>query len=79
MRTLYIGGLTPDMNTEKLHLLFSRFGELADARVVMRGSTGTCRGFGYVSFLMERDALTAMEQLDGTIVRGHQLRVDLAR
>ena len=79
MRTLYVGGLTPDTTAEKLRELFARFGAICHARVVMRPATGSCRGFGYVTFDDDRSAVSAMEKLDGHVVRGTKLRVDLAR
>ena len=79
MRTLYVGGLSEDTTADRLRELFSRFGSVCDARVVMRAATGACRGFGYVTFEVDRNAVTAMQELDGHLVRGNKLRVDLAR
>jgi RNA recognition motif-containing protein len=79
MRTLYVGGLGPETTADRLRDLFEEYGGISDARVVLRPRTGKCRGFGYVTFLMDRDALAAMQKLDGQVVRGNRLRVDLAR
>lgn len=79
MRTLYVGGLNADTTAERLRDLFQRFGVISEARVVLRPKTGQCRGFGYVTFDIDRDALSAMHELDGSVVKGNRLRVDLAR
>ena len=79
MRTLYVGGLNPETTADRLRDLFEQFGGISEARVVLRPRTGKCRGFGYVTFLLDRDALHAMNELDGRVVRGDRLRVDLAR
>ncbi len=79
MRTLYVGGLKADATADRLRELFSQFGGICDARVVLRPKTEHCRGFGYVTFTIDRDALTAMTELDSTVVRGNRLRVELAR
>ena len=75
MRTLYVGGLPPETDSEALRRLFASFGDLAAARVVMRPSTGRCRGFGYVTFETVDAAKRARLALDGTIVGSGTLRV----
>jgi heterogeneous nuclear ribonucleoprotein A1/A3 len=75
MRTLYVGGLPPETDSEALRRMFARFGELAAARVVMRSSTGRCRGFGYVTFRTGEAAKQARAALDGTLLGSGILRV----
>lgn len=79
MRTLYVGGLPADATEESLREIFSKFGALEAARVVMRSTTGKCRGFGYVTFGAEPEAERAMTELDGHVVHGNRWRVDLVR
>lgn len=79
MRTLYVGGLEPDATVDHLRNLFSDFGEVVDARIVMRSSTGRCRGFGYVTLATESAALAAKAALDGRALGTVRLRVELAR
>ncbi len=79
MRTLYVGGLPPETDSEALRRMFAGFGELAAARVVMRPSTGRCRGFGYVTFEDGDAAKRARLALDGTLLAGGTLRVADAR
>lgn len=74
-RTLYVGGLPPDMNSGDLGTLFRRFGDLLAARVVMRPSSNTCRGFGYVTFVSEAAARLAKQALDGFVIGDSRLRV----
>jgi len=58
-----------------LRTLFAQYGELAAARVVMRSTTGRCRGFGYVTFVTARAAAMAKSALDGRLMDGARLRV----
>lgn len=74
-RTLYVGGLPPETDSDALRTMFSEFGELSAARVVMRSATGRCRGFGYVTFKTARAAIVAKLALDGRIMDGGRLRV----
>ena len=78
MRTLYVGGLTEEATAEQLRAIFSGFGHLDGARVVLKPATGECRGFGYVTFRAEEAAQRAMASLNGRAVDGAQWRVDLA-
>lgn len=75
MRTLYVGGLPPNTDSAALRAMFVEFGELDAARVVMRSSTGRCRGFGYVTFREHADAERARAALDGRTMGGGRLRV----
>lgn len=79
MRTLYVGGLAPDASEASLREVFSSYGRLEAARVVMRSSTGECRGFGYVTFIEELEAKKAMFALNGEVVHGNKWRVEIAR
>lgn len=74
-RTLYVGGLPPETDTDALTIMFAAYGELAAARVVMRSTTGRCRGFGYVTFVTAQAAAIAKSALDGRLVGGGRLRV----
>jgi nucleolar protein 4 len=78
MRTLFVGGLAPEATGEQLRSIFSAFGALEAARVVVRAATGQCRGFGYVTFSDELAASAAMSALNGRVVEGNRWRVDLA-
>ena len=78
MRTLYVGGLAAEATEAHLRSAFSGFGTLDEARVVLKASTGECRGFGYVTFRAEDAALRAMESLNGRAFDGNRWRVDLA-
>ena len=55
--------------------MFAEYGELAAARVVMRSTTGRCRGFGYVTFMTAGAAALAKAALDGRLMDGARLRV----
>lgn len=72
---MYVGGLPPETDTDALKTMFAEFGEVADARVVMRSATGRCRGFGYVTFVTARAAAIAKAAVDGRLMDGARLRV----
>jgi len=47
---IFVGGLPQTCDDAKLHMFFSQFGTLTDAKVMMDKGTNRSRGFGYVSF-----------------------------
>ncbi|KAK2712673.1 hypothetical protein QYM36_011380 [Artemia franciscana] len=59
--------------------LFSRIGEIADAKVARDKQTGLSYGFGFVNFVRTEDALLAIEKLNGCDVQNKRIKVSFAR
>jgi RNA recognition motif-containing protein len=76
---LYVGGLPHETSSEALRGLFEGYGSIEEARVVVRTTTGQCRGFGYVTFTEKQAAEQALTAVNGYELEGHRLRVDFAR
>jgi len=47
---VFVGGLVPDVDKQKLEEFFSQYGAIDDAIVMMDSATGKSRGFGFVTF-----------------------------
>lgn len=75
MRTLYVGGLPPEVDDSALRAMFEHFGEVTEARVVVSMETGESREFGYVTFDSELASHVARKTLDGRDEGGNVLRV----
>jgi hypothetical protein len=75
---LFVGGLGSMTTAAELRALFSKFGELLDASVVVNRSTGQSRGFGFVSYRSSLEANQAIAGADGFELDGHPLRVNRA-
>merc|ERR1712039_201913 len=58
--TLYVEGLPPDTRDMHLYRMFSPFGAIAPkgSRAALN-SDGSCKGFGFVSFLVAESAQAA--------------------
>ena len=74
-KRLYVGNLPWSVTKEKLEGLFSSFGEIEEALVVVNKYTGRSRGFGFVTFKNDADADKAIAEMEGKDAEGRNLRV----
>jgi len=64
---LYVGGLPFDTTTEDLYEIFSTFGAIpARGCKAMTNEDGSCKGFGFVNYVDQSAAQSAMMTLNGT-------------
>ena len=76
-KNLYVGNLSFGTTSDDLRQLFSQYGNVKSAQVVMDRETGKSRGFGFVEMSDGGDA--AINALNGTDVGGRSLTVNEAR
>lgn len=76
---LYVGNLTYGVNNSSLEALFTPFGEVRSAQVVMDRDTGRSKGFGFVEMSDDQAGKAAMNELNGKDVDGRALTVNEAR
>lgn len=75
---LYVGSLSWGTTDAGLRRAFEEFGELVEVKVITDRDTGRSRGFGFVTFAREEDATSAMNKLNGTVLDGRTIKVDMA-
>ncbi|KAG7576480.1 RNA recognition motif domain [Arabidopsis thaliana x Arabidopsis arenosa] len=75
---LFIGGLSWSVDEQSLKDAFSSFGEVAEVRIAYDKGSGRSRGFGFVDFAEEGDALSAKDAMDGKGLLGRPLRISFA-
>ena len=75
---IYVGNLPFSAGDQDLSDLFSQFGAVQSARVIMDRETGRARGFGFVE-MADEDARKAIEALDGSEMGGRPLRINEAQ
>jgi heterogeneous nuclear ribonucleoprotein A1/A3 len=76
---LFVGGLNWKLRGKELREEFSKFGEVAFARVKLDKETGKSRGFGFVEFVNPEEAALAQKEMDGKELMGRVVKVDFAR
>jgi RNA recognition motif-containing protein len=75
---LYVGNLSWDANEGTLRAAFGDHGEVTDAKVITDRDTGRSRGFAFVTMSTEDEAQAAIGALNGTMLDGRELRVNVA-
>lgn len=76
---LYVGNLPYSVTNEQLHELFSEYGEVIEASVIIDRNSGRSKGFGFVEMANEEDCKAAIEELDDHHVDGRNIKVNEAR
>ena len=76
-KKLYVGNLTYDTTEDNLVELFSEYGEVLSAQIIIDRDTNRSKGFGFVE--MSDGADEAASALNGQDYRGRNLTVNEAR
>ena len=76
---IYVGNLPYTADNEQLTQLFSEFGEVVDASVVMDRDSGGSKGFGFVQLSSDDGARNAIAALNGTMLGNRAIRVSEAQ
>ncbi len=76
---IYVGNLPFSIRDNELSELFSEYGEVKSANVIMDRSSGLSKGYGFVEMDDKNAAEEAIQYLNGKEVKGRELRVNEAR
>lgn len=76
---LYVGNLSFGMTEETLAETFAEYGTVGSAQIVTDRDTGRSRGFGFVEMGSAEEAQAAIRGLNGQMVDGRNLTVNVAR
>lgn len=77
-KTLFVRSLPFEATSEELSEYFSQFVPVKHA-VVVNDNEGKSRGFGFVSFTLDDDTVTALAESKKNKFKGRSLRVDIAK
>lgn len=78
-KKLYCGNLSYNTSSSDLDQLFSEFGRVQSAEVIMDRDTGRSKGFGFVEMSSDAEAAAAIEGLNLKEHDGRSLAVNEAR
>jgi RNA recognition motif-containing protein len=78
-KRIYVGNLPWSYGSTELEQLFTQYGQVAAAEVIMDRETGRSRGFGFVQMANDADMEPAINALNGYNCGGRPLVVNEAR
>ena len=78
-KKLYVGNLSYQMDDQSLSDLFSAFGTVESAKIIMDRESGRSKGFAFVEMASDSDAETAIAKLNGTEQSGRSINVSEAK
>jgi cold-inducible RNA-binding protein len=76
---IYVGNLPYSATTEQLTQLFTAFGDVTDATIIVDRDSGRSKGFGFVEMADGASARTAIAELNGTMLDDRAIRVSEAQ
>jgi RNA recognition motif-containing protein len=72
---VYVGGLAEATSDHQLRDLFGAYGTVARVHVVRHKHSGKSAGYGFVEMGSDKQALSAVVALEGTVFEGNCLRL----
>lgn len=76
---IYVSNLSFNTNDAELNELFSKFGTVSSAKVIMDRESGRSRGFGFVEMPSNDEGKDAMLGLNNKEVEGRAMSVSIAK
>lgn len=77
---IFVYGLPSDWSEQEFSDEFSKYGSIISTKIVYDKSTGTSKGYGFISFTTPSAAEEAVTNMDGIAVRGgRKLKVQIKR
>ncbi len=76
---IYVSNLSFAVTDEDLKSYFAEYGEVTSAKVIKDKFTSRSKGFGFVEMSDDTAAQKAIAELDGAMVDGRSIKVNVAR
>ena len=78
-KKLFVGNLPYSATEESVVNLFSEYGQIEEAKLIIDRMSGRSKGIAFVTFATEEEANAAIEALNGYEMEGRGLVVNVAR
>jgi len=76
---IYVGNLSYEVVDDELKNAFESFGQVNSVSIIKDKYTGRSKGFGFVEMPNQEEAEKAISELDGTDLKGRNIKVNQAR
>ncbi|TXG73567.1 hypothetical protein EZV62_002146 [Acer yangbiense] len=73
---LFVKGISFTTTEKSLKDAFTQFGEVVEAKIIMKKDRTRSKGYGYVTFSATDDAQKALIDMNGKLVDGRVISVD---
>lgn len=75
---IFCGSLPWSLEESELRGYFEEYGEVNSARIITDRATGRSKGFGFVEMPNDQEAQQAIDQLNGSEMKGREVVVNEA-
>ncbi|MEE8399765.1 MAG: RNA-binding protein [Desulfobacterales bacterium] len=75
---IYVGNLSTNFKEDTLRELFTEFGEVESAKIILDRSTHRSKCFGFVEMPSNSEADQAIKALNGKFIEGENIKVNPA-
>ncbi len=76
---IYVGNLPYGVTEDELREVFAGHGEVSSVSMITDKFTGQSKGFGFVEMPKQSEAEEAIKSLDGSSLKGRNIKVNQAR
>ena len=76
---IYVGNLDFKVNEKDLEDLFTEYGTVSSAKVIVDKYDGRSKGFGFIEMDNDEEAKKAIDELNGTQLKSRDMVVNEAR
>lgn len=73
---IFVGDLSPEIETETLREAFAPFGEISNCRIVRDSQTLKSKGYAFVSFVKKAEAENAIQSMNGIWLGSRSIRTN---
>lgn len=76
---VFVGSLPPSLVNEAFKAMFAQFGTITEAVIITDRHTNLSKGYGYITFLRNKDAQKAISAMDQELIEGKKMLVTFAK
>ncbi len=76
---IYVGNLPYETTEDDLRQMFGEFGTVSSANIITDRVSGNSKGFGFVEMDDDEAGQKAVDELNGSDLKGRNIKVNLAR
>ena len=76
---IYVGNLSYGVTEDELRDAFSEYGKVSSVSIISDKFSGQSKGFGFVEMADNSEADKAIKALNGTAIKGRNIKVNQAK